>query len=89
MTEPSLSYWAQKPRWCQPWSIVATGTLISLGSWWWLHRWWLTLPVSFLVLLWWGLFLVLAPMASRETLLSEAPQAEGGNDAETGSPPLR
>jgi hypothetical protein len=35
------------------------------GSWWLLHRWWISLPVAVAVVLWWGLFLVLVPAAWR------------------------
>jgi hypothetical protein len=58
-------FWSLKPWWCQPWSLVVTGSLAIAGSWWSFHRWWLTLPVAALVLLWWLLFLVLAPIAHR------------------------
>ncbi len=60
-----LSFWAHKPGWCQPWSIVSTGVLVVGGSWWLLHRWWISLPVAVAVVLWWGLFLVLVPAAWR------------------------
>ncbi len=68
------SFWAHKPGWCQPWTILSTGFLVVGGSWWLLHRWWISLPVAVAVLLWWGLFLVLVPSAWR------AEQA-GGQDA--------
>jgi hypothetical protein len=55
--------WAQKPWWCQPWSIVATGVIMVGGSWWWLRLWWITLPLGLGVLVWWWLFLVLVPAA--------------------------
>jgi hypothetical protein len=55
--------WAQKPWWCQPWSIVATGVILVGGSWWWLRLWWITLPLGLGVLVWWWLFLVLVPAA--------------------------
>lgn len=62
---PATSLWALKPWWCQPWSILATGLAVSGGSWWGLHRWWITLPLSLLVLAWWLVFLVLVPAAWR------------------------
>jgi hypothetical protein len=55
------SFWAHKPWWCQPWTILLTGATGIGLSWWLLHRWWITLPLTALVLLWWGLFLVLVP----------------------------
>lgn len=56
-----------KPWWCQPWTILLTGFVVIAASWLFAaslgldQRWWITLPVAVLVLLWWGLFLVLVP----------------------------
>ncbi|MGC6483481.1 MAG: DUF6737 family protein [Synechococcus sp.] len=58
--------WALKPWWCQPWSIVLTGVVVPLASWVGWHRWWVTLPLLGGVLIWWLLFLVLAPAAYRQ-----------------------
>lgn len=63
VTPPSL--WSQKPWWCQPWSIVLTGVALVGGSLLWPGRWWVSLPLALAVLLWWGVFLVLAPAAYR------------------------
>ena len=68
-TTPDL--WAQKPWWCQPWSILLTGVAVVGGSWWWLRIWWLTLPLGAAVLLWWWLFLVAVPAAYRDQKLNE------------------
>jgi hypothetical protein len=57
----AVSIWQLKPWWCQPWSILLTGLLMISGSWIWLGRWWLTVPLAAGVLLWWWLFLVLMP----------------------------
>jgi membrane protein YdbS with pleckstrin-like domain len=59
------SIWGLKPWWCQPWSILLTGSGMVAISWWWPHRLWLTLGVAALVLLWWWLFLVVVPAAYR------------------------
>ena len=59
ITNPSL--WAVKPWWCQPWSIVLTGVTIPAASWLVLHRWWITVPLVGVILLWWLLFLVIVP----------------------------
>jgi membrane protein YdbS with pleckstrin-like domain len=56
-------FWSLKPWWCQPWSIVLTGLAVVAGSWWVAHRWWFTLPLGCMVMVWWVLFLVLAPRA--------------------------
>ena len=64
MTDPNdLDLWAEKPKWCQPWSIVLTGLTGIAASWLLLHALWVTVPVCGLVLIWWFVFLVLAPAA--------------------------
>lgn len=67
-TEPAGAapgFWAHKPFWCQPWSILATGVLVVSASWLLLHRWWISLPLALAVLAWWLLFLLLVPAAWR------------------------
>ena len=54
-------FWSLKPWWCQPWSILLSGSTAIGGSWMLLGRWWVTAPVTLLVLAWWGLFLVVVP----------------------------
>lgn len=81
---PTPSFWSLKPRWCQPWSIVATGVALVGGSWWWPHRWWLTVPLAMTVLLWWGLFLVLAPRAYRQSLAGSVDPADSSSGAVSG-----
>ena len=54
-------FWSLKPWWCQPWTILMTGSLAIGGSWWLLHWLWLTLPIALLVLIWWWLFLIVVP----------------------------
>lgn len=58
--------WELKPWWCQPWSILATGIALDLGSWWLLKSAWLTGLVVLAVTLWWWLFLVLMPAQWKE-----------------------
>ena len=64
-TTPDPDLWAEKPWWCQPWTILLTGVLAISGSWLVLHRLWITIPVAAMVLAWWVLFLVIAPAAYR------------------------
>lgn len=61
--QPNL--WDEKPWWCQPWSIILTGLVVTSGSWLLLQRIWVTLPIAAVVLGWWMLFLVIAPAAYR------------------------
>ena len=60
---PLPDLWAEKPWWCQPWTILLTGVLAISGSWLVLHRLWVTIPIAVIVVAWWMLFLVIAPAA--------------------------
>ena len=71
MPESQPAFWSLKPWWCQPWSILLTGVLVIAGSWFLLHRWWISAPVAVAVLAWWGLFLVVVPAAYRAGALEE------------------
>jgi hypothetical protein len=64
--------WALKPWWCQPWSILATGLGLVLGSWWLLRAAWLTGLVGLAVIVWWWLFLVLMPAQWQEFVRTQA-----------------
>jgi hypothetical protein len=75
--------WSLKPWWCQPWSILLTGGTVILASTaagWNLRMWWVGVLPSVLVLLWWWLFLVVAPRSYREEVLAP------GGDAEPSGP---
>ena len=61
-----LSYWEAKPFWCQPWSIVLTGLLLIGFSTWWPKILWITIVIAIFILLWWFLFLIVAPIAYYE-----------------------
>jgi hypothetical protein len=68
------SVWQLKPWWCQPWSILLTGTVLIGGSWLLLHRWWVTAIVALPVGTWMGFFVVLYPrLAKAAGLLDQAP----------------
>ena len=54
-------FWSLKPWWCQPWTILLTGTIGIAGSWLLLQIWWLTTGVALVVIAWWVLFLLLVP----------------------------
>jgi len=62
----SLSIWKKKPWWCQPWSIILTGIVLPTAVWSITRLWWLTLPVSVAILVWWWLFLYLVPKSYAE-----------------------
>jgi hypothetical protein len=54
-------FWSLKPWWCQPWTILLTGTIGIAGSWLLLQIWWLTTGVALVVVAWWVLFLLIVP----------------------------
>lgn len=58
MTHP---FWSLKPWWCQPWTILLTGTIGIAGSWLLLQIWWVTTGVALVVIAWWVLFLLIVP----------------------------
>jgi hypothetical protein len=57
----NTNLWGNKPWWCQPWTIILTGTMIILGSWLLFNTIWLTLPIAILIVLWWTYFLIIVP----------------------------
>ena len=60
-------FWAYKPVWCQPWSILTSGTAVVAGV-----RWLsggsviATCVAAAPILVWWYLFLVLVPADFRK-----------------------
>ncbi|QEY31272.1 hypothetical protein EVJ50_02435 [Synechococcus sp. RSCCF101] len=62
-------FWSHKPWWCQPWTLLLTGSAMIAGSWLLLHRIWLSSLVGLAVLGWWTLFLVLAPIVHEQGTL--------------------
>ncbi len=57
------NFWDSKPFWCQPWSIIGFGILVLISSWYILNNLIITLITGFLIIIWWFLFLILAPNA--------------------------
>jgi hypothetical protein len=60
--------WADKPRWCQPWTILLTGFSIIGGSWLLFHRVWFTGLVALPLSVWMGFFVLLWPKLMREAM---------------------
>jgi hypothetical protein len=60
--------WSDKPRWCQPWTILLTGFSIIGGSWLLFHRVWLTGLVTVPIGVWMGFFVLLWPKLMREAM---------------------
>lgn len=65
---PSRLFWQSKPWWCQPWSIVLTGSsalAVLILSYFRFHvPLWLVVPAVLAILCWWILFLVIVPSSS-------------------------
>lgn len=73
MSTNTTNPWHYKPWWCQPWSILLTGTgwmgltYVLLGP----SPWWLIAIAP--VVAWMGYFLVLWPRAVRQYLEQRVP----------------
>ncbi|MEL4897214.1 DUF6737 family protein [Crocosphaera sp. Alani8] len=67
----SSNIWDHKPWWCQPWSILLTGIVLSSGSWFIVHIVWITAIVSSLIVVWWVYFLILYPRMFKEYVESQ------------------
>jgi hypothetical protein len=63
--------WSEKPPWCQPWTILLSGSVIIVASWLPFHKWWLSLPVASVISLWWWYFLLAYPRLIRQAIAME------------------
>ncbi|MGA9377658.1 MAG: DUF6737 family protein [Phormidium sp.] len=76
-----LNPWNYKPWWCQPWSILLTGTILISGSWFIWRTVWLTLVISLPILVWMGFFLLIWPQLIRQSgILEEHPVITSDQD---------
>ena len=67
----STNIWDYKPAWCQPWSIILTGIVVTMASWLVLHTLWITLGVAVAIAVWWVYFLIVYPKAFAEYMTTE------------------
>ncbi len=67
----SSNIWDYKPKWCQPWSILLTGLILSFSSWFMVHMIWITAIVSLLIIIWWVYFLILYPRMFKKYVESQ------------------
>jgi hypothetical protein len=72
--------WSDKPSWCQPWTILLTGTAIIGGSWLLFHRVWVTGLVAMPIGVWMGFFVLLWPKLMRAAM-AEAAMESGNPDS--------
>ncbi|MFB2937169.1 DUF6737 family protein [Aerosakkonemataceae cyanobacterium BLCC-F154] len=76
-----LNPWNYKPWWCQPWSILLTGTILISGSWFIWRTFWLTLAIALPVLAWMGFFLLIWPQLIRQSgILEQYPVSTSDRD---------
>ncbi|WP_267383181.1 DUF6737 family protein [Cyanobacterium sp. uoEpiScrs1] len=68
---PTIDIWKYKPWWCQPWTILLTGTGVILGNWLLFHKIWLIAVTSSFVLIWWFYFLVFIPNLFKQQGLNQ------------------
>ena len=55
------SFWDSKPYWCQPWTIISFGILVQVFIWILLKNIIISTIIGFIIIIWWILFLILAP----------------------------
>ena len=55
------NFWDTKPYWCQPWSIISFGISFIVFSWILFHNVIIASIVSFIIIIWWIVFLILTP----------------------------
>ena len=60
-TNAKKGFWDSKPYWCQPWSIISFGVLVLIFSFKLLNNIIITSVLGFFILVWWIVFLILAP----------------------------
>ena len=54
-------FWASKPFWCKPWSIISVGILGVIFSWILLNNIIITITLGIFIIAWWVVFLILVP----------------------------
>jgi len=65
-TNSKKSFWDSKPYWCQPWSIIAFGILVLFFSWILFKNIIIISIISFIIIIWWILFLRIVPKLYQE-----------------------
>ena len=64
------NYWDIKPWWCKPWTIILFGLLSITTSWYIFTNLILSIFLSLVIIIWWILFLLIAPKLYKEELMS-------------------
>ncbi|WP_083305004.1 DUF6737 family protein [Moorena producens] len=79
-TEKKFNPWSYKPWWCQPWSILLTGSVILLSIWVVFKTIWITLLAAMPIMLWWTYFLLIWPELIKSSVMSEGTASILRND---------
>ncbi|XP_057780757.1 uncharacterized protein LOC130999263 [Salvia miltiorrhiza] len=74
------SVWDTKPSWCQPWTILLTGTGIITGSWLILNSIVVTSIAAILICLWWYIFLYSYPKAYSDMITERRNKVTSGQE---------
>ncbi|TVU45514.1 hypothetical protein EJB05_05003 [Eragrostis curvula] len=72
------SVWDTKPAWCQPWTILLTGTIAVSISWVLIQSIVITSGVSFIICAWWYIFLYSYPKAYAEMIAERRRKVASG-----------
>ncbi|XP_020574745.1 uncharacterized protein LOC110020830 [Phalaenopsis equestris] len=80
------SVWDTKPYWCQPWTIVLTGAIVTLSSWLWLHSVVISIGILCLVSAWWYIFLYAYPKAYSNMIAERRKNVNSGAEDSFGFP---
>ncbi|KAG0548012.1 hypothetical protein BDA96_01G130200 [Sorghum bicolor] len=72
------SVWDTKPAWCQPWTILLTGTVVVACSWVLIQSAVITAGVSFVICAWWYIFLYSYPKAYTEMIAERRRKVASG-----------
>ncbi|KAJ1294007.1 hypothetical protein BS78_01G113300 [Paspalum vaginatum] len=74
------SVWDTKPAWCQPWTILLTGTVAVACSWVLIQSIFVTAGVSFVICAWWYIFLYSYPKAYTEMIAERRRKVASGTE---------
>ncbi|KAK3149626.1 hypothetical protein QOZ80_3AG0220040 [Eleusine coracana subsp. coracana] len=72
------SVWDTKPVWCQPWTILLSGTTAVACSWVLIQSVVITAAVSFVICAWWYIFLYSYPKAYTEMIAERRRKVASG-----------
>ncbi|XP_047940153.1 uncharacterized protein LOC125187577 [Salvia hispanica] len=74
------SVWDTKPSWCQPWTILLSGTGIITASWLILNSVVVTSIAATLICLWWYIFLYSYPKAYSDMITERRNKVTSGQE---------